>query len=55
MEVLMSKKRLAKVLSISERKIDEDKKKGMPHVKLGTAVRYDFEKVMKWYKEMEVK
>lgn len=49
MEKLLTKIELAEKLNISVSKINNDIKKGLPYIKLGKSVRFELEKVRKYY------
>ena len=48
---LITKKELAKFLGISISTVDRGMVKGMPYIKIGKSVRFDKEKVLKWFEE----
>ncbi len=47
---MLTKKELAEELKISIPTIDRQLKLGMPHVKIGKAIRFELEEVIKWLK-----
>lgn len=51
--MLITKSELAKRLSVCSRTVDRMLVKGMPHVKIGTAVRFDYDEVIAWLKKGE--
>ena len=48
---MLNKKQLAKKLNISIPMIDKLMKNGMPKIKIGKSVRFEYEEVLKWIKE----
>lgn len=48
--MLLTKKELAKNLKISLRTVDRLMTSGIPYIKIGKSVRFDFEAVMEWFK-----
>lgn len=49
---LLTTKELAESLSVSEKTIHDWKDNGMPYIRLGQRIiRYDFDKVIKWFKD----
>lgn len=48
---LLTKSELARILKVSEGKINKDLEKGLVHTRLGRLVRFDYEKVIIWYSE----
>ena len=50
---MLTKKELAEELKISIPTIDRQLKLGMPHVKIGKAVRFEKEEVIRWLKEQQ--
>lgn len=50
---MLTKKELAEELKISIPTIDRQLKLGMPCVKIGKAVRFELDEVVKWLKEKE--
>ena len=53
MNELLTKEELAEKLKCSVRKIDKDLANGLPKVKIGTLVRFDYNDVVEWYKNKE--
>lgn len=53
--MLYTKKQLAEALQVSERKIEEDIKKGLPVKRLGKLLRFDYTDVIKWYENGSVR
>ena len=47
---LLDKKGLAELLGVSVRKLEVDLKKGLPHIKIGKLVRFEYDEVIKYYK-----
>jgi excisionase family DNA binding protein len=45
---MLTKKELAAKLKVHENTIDRRVKEGMPHIKVGKAVRFDIDEVMAW-------
>jgi excisionase family DNA binding protein len=54
MQELLTKDELAKALKISVSKINQDLPKGLPHIKVGSNVRFEYDKVIEYYKTKEV-
>ena len=50
-KILYTKKELANKLKVSLSTINNLIKKGVPHIKMEKAVRFDFDEVLKWIKE----
>lgn len=48
---MLDKKELAQHLGISISMVNKLIAKGLPHIKVGSAVRFELEEVMKWLKE----
>ena len=48
---MLNKKELAKELNISESMVNKLIAKGLPHIKVGSAVRFNLDEVIKWLKE----
>lgn len=48
---MLNKKELAGLLGISISMVDKLLHKGMPHIKVGTLVRFDFNEVLDWIKK----
>lgn len=48
---MLNKKQLAEKLNISIPMIDKLMKNGMPKIKIGKSVRFEYEEVLKWIKE----
>ena len=48
---LLTKKELAEVLKISEVSVNRYLAKGMPHIKVGSNVRFQLNEVLDWFKE----
>lgn len=48
---MLTKKQLAEKLKVSVYTIDRLRKKGLPAVKVGSNIRFDYEDVAKWLKE----
>lgn len=47
---MLDKKELAQHLGISVSMVNKLIAKGLPHIKVGSAVRFELEEVMKWLK-----
>jgi hypothetical protein len=52
MTVLLTKDELAEVLKISVSKINQDLPKGLPHIKIGSNVRFELVEVINYYKSL---
>ena len=52
---MLTKKELAEKVKVSLPTIDKWKSKGMPYVKIGKNIRFDWEDVKKWLKEQQGK
>lgn len=48
---MLTKKELAGKLNVHENTIDRRVKEGMPHIKVGKVLRFDFDEVIVWLKE----
>lgn len=48
---MLNKKDLAARLSISVSMVNKLLAKGMPHIKIGKSVRFDYDEVLTWIKE----
>lgn len=48
---MLNKEELAKELNISVPMVNKLMRQGMPRIKIGTAVRFDYEEVLTWLKE----
>ena len=50
---MLTKKELAEKLSVSVYTVDRLIAKGMPRVKVGSCVRFEYEEVVKWLKSQQ--
>ena len=48
---MLKKQELANKLNISVAMVDKLMREGMPKLKIGKSVRFDYEQVLKWIKE----
>jgi excisionase family DNA binding protein len=48
---MIKKQELANKLNISVPMVDKLMREGMPRVKIGKSVRFDYDEVLKWLKE----
>lgn len=48
---MLTKKQLMEKLNISLPTVGKLMKQGMPYIKIGKAVRFDYDEVLKWIKE----
>ena len=48
---MLKKQELADKLNISVAMVDKLMREGMPKLKIGKSVRFDYEQVLKWIKE----
>ena len=48
---MLNKKELAQKLSISVSMVNKLLTQGMPRIKIGKSVRFDYDEVLKWIKE----
>lgn len=48
MKKYITTKELAKMLQVAEITIFRWRQRGLPHIKVGRSIRYDFDEVMKW-------
>ena len=48
---MLNKQELAKELNISVPMVNKLMRQGMPRIKIGTAVRFEYEEVVSWLKE----
>lgn len=48
---MLTKEELAEELKVSIPTIDRQMKIGMPHIKIGKAVRFELDEVVKWLKD----
>ena len=48
---MLKKQELADKLNISVAMVDKLMREGMPKIKIGKSVRFDYEQVLKWIKE----
>jgi len=48
---MLTRKELAEKLNMSERTIDRHRKNGMPFIKIGKSIRFEYVEVLKWIKE----
>lgn len=48
---MLNKKELAKELNISESMVNKLIAQGLPHIKVGSAVRFNLNEVINWLKE----
>lgn len=51
MKELITTKELTQLLKVSRQAIADWRKAGMPYMKLGTRVRFDYDEVINWLKE----
>lgn len=50
-DLMLKKKELAEKLNISVPMVDKLMREGMPKIKIGKSVRFDYDEVLKWIKE----
>lgn len=48
---MLKKQELAEKLNISVPMVDKLMREGMPKIKIGKSVRFDYDEVLKWIKE----
>jgi excisionase family DNA binding protein len=50
-DIMLKKQDLAEKLNISVAMVDKLMREGMPKIKIGKSVRFDYDEVLKWIKE----